>query len=299
MKNGLIIVNKEAGMSSQAVVNKIKKLLGVDKAGHTGTLDPMATGVLPVLIGRAVKASEFLLTSDKHYRATFRLGIQTDTEDITGKVISESENIPDESSVMEAINSMLGKSMQIPPMYSAIKIQGKKLYDLAREGKTVERESRPIEIFEIKGKKISENEYEIDVKCSKGTYIRTICADIGKKLGCGAVMTSLCRRSAAGYSTSWGHTLAQIEGVAEERREVFVLPIDKLFPDKKEIILPPFFARLARCGVPIYQKKIGTDIPKDEIVKLSDENGFFALGQAVSLDDGEAIKPIRQFDITP
>lgn len=297
MKNGLIIVNKEAGMSSQAVVSKVKRLFGVDKAGHTGTLDPMATGVLPVLIGRAVKASEFLLTSDKHYRATLRLGIETDTEDITGAVISSSDKIPSEREVLDAVNSMLGKSMQTPPMYSAIKVGGKKLYDLAREGKTVERESRAIEIFEITGKRLSDNEYEIDVKCSKGTYIRTLCSDIGKRLGCGATMTALRRMSAAGYSTSWGHTLSQIEAIAEDRREVLVIPTEKLFIDKKEIILPPFFARLARCGVPIYQKKIGVSVPMGEIVRFSDEKGFFALGEAMSSDEGDIIKPIRQFDI--
>ena len=297
MKNGLIIVNKEAGMSSQAVVSKVKRLFGVDKAGHTGTLDPMATGVLPVLIGRAVKASEFLLTSDKHYRATLRLGIETDTEDITGAVISSSDKIPSEREVLDAVNSMLGKSMQTPPMYSAIKVGGKKLYDLAREGKTVERDSRAIEIFEITGKRLSDNEYEIDVKCSKGTYIRTLCSDIGKRLGCGATMTALRRMSAAGYSTSWGHTLSQIEAIAEDRREVLVIPTEKLFIDKKEIILPPFFARLARCGVPIYQKKIGVSVPMGEIVRFSDEKGFFALGEAMSSDEGDIIKPIRQFDI--
>lgn len=297
MKNGLIIINKEAGMSSQAVVNRVKRLLSVDKAGHTGTLDPMATGVLPVLIGRAVKASEFLLSSDKHYRATLRLGIETDTEDITGKIISQSENIPSENEVFAAINSMLGKSMQTPPMYSAIKVGGKKLYDLAREGKTVERENRPIEIFMIEGKKISECEYEIEVKCSKGTYIRTLCADIGKRLGCGATMTSLCRRSAAGYSTSHGHTLSQIEAMAEEKREILVIPTEKLFSDKKEVKLSPFFSRLAKCGAPIYQKKIGISLPEGELVRLADEGGFFALGESMLLEDEEVIKPIRQFEI--
>ncbi len=297
MKNGLIIINKEAGMSSQAVVNRVKRLLCVDKAGHTGTLDPMATGVLPVLVGRGVKASEFLLTSDKHYGATLRLGIETDTEDITGTVISSSDKIPTEEESLEAINSMIGKSMQIPPMYSAIKVGGKKLYDLAREGKTIERESRPIEIFEILGKKINEREYGIDVKCSKGTYIRTLCADIGKKLGCGATMTSLCRMSAAGYPISAAHTLKEIEDMAENEREALIIPMDKIFPDMKNVILQPFFSRLARCGVSLYQKKIGTDIPEGEIVKLSDEKGFFALGQS-TVDDGEKmIKPIRQFDI--
>lgn len=297
MKNGLIIVNKEAGLSSQAVVNRVKRILGVDKAGHTGTLDPMATGVLPVLVGRGVKASEFLLTSDKHYRATLRLGIETDTEDITGEIISESDAIPNEDDVMLAIASMQGRSIQIPPMYSAIKIGGKKLYDLAREGKTVEREGRAIDIFEIIGKRLSDTEYEIEVKCSKGTYIRTLCSDIGKKLGCGATMTSLCRCSAAGYSLDVAKTLGEIEAASDEERKSLIIPTEKLFADKAEIVLAPFFARLARCGAPIYQRKIGTSFPVGEIVRISDEKGFFAIGEAVSLEDGEAIKPIRQFEI--
>lgn len=297
MKNGLIIINKETGISSQAVVNRVKRLLCVDKAGHTGTLDPMATGVLPVLVGRGVKVSEFLLTSDKHYRATLRLGIETDTEDITGEVISSSDKIPTENEVLEAINSMLGKSMQIPPMYSAIKIGGKKLCDLARDGKTVERESRPIEIFEITGKRIDEREYEIDVKCSKGTYIRTLCADIGKRLGCGATMTSLCRMSAAGYQISCARALSEIEAMEEGEREALIIPIDKIFPDKKEIVLPPFFSRLARCGVSLYQRKIGESLPEGEIVKLSDEKGFFALGQSTVADGEKMIKPIKQIII--
>ena len=297
MKNGLIIVNKEAGMSSQAVVNRVKRILGVDKAGHTGTLDPMATGVLPVLVGRGVKASEFLLTSDKHYVATLRLGIETDTEDTTGEIIARSDVIPKEEDVMLAIESMKGKSVQIPPMYSAIKIGGKKLYDLAREGKTVEREARPIEIFDIIGKRLSDSEYEIEVKCSKGTYIRTVCSDIGKRLGCGATMSSLCRCSAAGYSLDVAKTLGEIESASEEEKESLIIPIEKLFANKAEVLLAPFFSRLARCGAPIYQRKIGTAFPAGEIVRLSDEKGFFAIGEAVVLEDGEAIKPIRQFEI--
>jgi tRNA pseudouridine55 synthase len=135
MKSGVIILDKEEGITSQGAVNRVKRLFSADKAGHTGTLDPLATGVLPILVGRAVKASEFLLTGDKHYRATLLLGTVTDTEDVTGKVISESDDIPSENEVLNAVASMLGESMQTPPMYSAIKVGGKKLCDLAREEK--------------------------------------------------------------------------------------------------------------------------------------------------------------------
>ena len=297
MKSGVIILDKEEGITSQGAVNRLKRLIGTDKAGHTGTLDPLATGVLPILVGRAVKASEFLLTGDKHYRASFLLGKETDTEDITGNILSESDALPSESEVFEAVKSMLGESMQIPPMYSAIKVGGKKLCDLAREGKTIDRTPRPITVFEIIPSKISDREYTIDVKCSKGTYVRTLCADIGKKLGCGAVMTSLRRLSAAGFGIELSHTLSEIEAMTEEEREALIIPTEEIFSDRKAISLPPFFARLARCGVEIYLKKIGVTLPVGEQVRLRDESGFFALGEVREFESGLAIKPIRQFDV--
>ena len=166
---GVVIVNKEEGLTSQAVVNRVKRIFGVSKAGHTGTLDPLATGVLPVLLERGVKASEFMLTSDKHYVATLLLGVRTDTEDVTGEVISECDEIPTESEVLSAAESFVGKYMQTPPMYSALKVGGKKLCDLAREGKEIEREPREVYIHSLDVKKISEREYSLDVHCSKGT----------------------------------------------------------------------------------------------------------------------------------
>ena len=297
MKSGVVILNKEEGITSQGAVNRLKRLLGADKAGHTGTLDPLATGVLPILVGRAVKASEFLLTGDKHYRATFLLGVETDTEDITGLTVAECNDIPDGETVFAAVNSMLGDSMQIPPMYSAIKVGGKKLCDLAREGKTADREPRPITIFEITPRRLGEKEYEIDVRCSKGTYIRTLCADIGKKLGCGATMTTLKRLSAAGFGIENSHTLSEIEAMTDTEREELIIPTEEIFSDKRSVFLPPFFSRLARCGVEIYLKKIGMDIPLGEIVKIYDEKGFFALGEVRDFEGGRAVKPIRQFDV--
>lgn len=296
MKNGLIIIDKEEGMSSHTAVSRVKRLLGALKAGHTGTLDPMATGVLPVLIGRGVKASEYMLTSDKHYIARLLLGVTTDTEDVTGEILSRSDIIPSEEEVKSAICSMLGESMQTPPMYSALKVGGKKLCDLAREGKTVEREPRAIVIYSIESKKIGELEYELDVKCSKGTYIRTLCADIGKKLGTGGVMKALRRAEASGFSLDDAIKISELEMLTEEEREARVLPVETVFRTEKKVTLSPFFARLARCGVEIYLKKLGILLDMGERVTLFDENGFFALGEVRDYPDGAAIKPIKQFD---
>ena len=292
-KNGIIIINKEEGLSSFAVVNRVRRIMGADKAGHTGTLDPMATGVLPVLIGRAVKASEYMLTSDKHYIATLLLGITTDTEDVTGAVLTESDEIPDEASVLSAIDSMVGESEQTPPMYSALKVGGKKLCDLARRGEVVEREPRPITVYGINAKKLSDREYELDVRCSKGTYIRTLCADIGKKLGVGAVMKSLVRAEASGFTLDDAVTLGELEKMSEEEREKRIVPIEYIFRNERRVTLDPFFARLAKCGVEIYLKKIGITAKLGERFAMYDDE-FFAVGEVREFDEGTAIKPIKQ-----
>ncbi len=295
MKSGVIIINKEGGISSFSAVSRVKRLLGAKKAGHTGTLDPLATGVLPVLIERGVKASEYMLTSDKHYSATLLLGITTDTEDITGSILTKCDTLPDEEQVMAAILSMRGTSMQVPPMYSALKVGGKKLYEIARAGGEVEREAREITVYDISAKKLSASEYMIDVHCSKGTYIRTLCADIGKALGCGGVMKTLTRTEASGFPLSAAHTLAELEGMCAEEREALVYPVEYIFKDFRTITLPPFFSRLARCGVEIYLKKAGISAELGERVTLFDDDGFFALGEVRLFDGGLAIKPIKQF----
>lgn len=295
MKNGVIIINKEEGLTSQAVVNRVKRLLSLDKAGHTGTLDPMATGVLPVLVNRGVKASEFMLTADKHYGATLLLGITTDTEDVTGNVLTRSENIPSEEQVLEAIRGFVGEYLQTPPMYSALKVGGKKLYELAREGVEIERSARAVTIHSIEARKLSEMEYYIDVKCSKGTYIRTLCKDIGDRLGCGGTMKTLERCEASGFTLEDGITLGELEALSPDEREARVLPVENIFADKRMVNLAPFFARLARAGQEIYLKKIGLSLNIGEIVRISDDEGFFAIGEVREFEGGRAIKPIRQF----
>ncbi len=293
--SGLIIINKGEGISSQGAVSRVKRLLGAEKAGHTGTLDPLATGVLPVLVGRAVKASEFMLTADKHYGATLLLGITTDTEDVTGNVLSEWGEIPNEAKVREAAARLTGRIMQTPPMYSALKVGGKKLYELAREGVTVERAAREVTVHSISVERLSEREYFLDVRCSKGTYIRTLCADIGALLGCGGVMKTLTRLTASGYSLSEAHTLEELEALSLEERRALLLPTEDVFKGLAEVRLSDFFSRLAHSGLEIYQYKIKTDYPIGERVRLADRDGFFAVGEVREYPDGSAIKPIRQF----
>ena len=297
MKSGIVVLKKEEGITSQGAVNRVKRLFSADKAGHTGTLDPLATGVLPVLIGRAVKASEYMLTSDKYYRATLKLGITTDTEDITGATLTESDSIPDENTVLKAISEFVGEIMQTPPMYSALKVGGKKLCDLARDGIEIERAARAVTVHSIVAKKIDPSRYTLDVHCSKGTYIRTLCADIGKRLGCGGVMETLERTRASVFTLEDAHTLSEIETMSEDERAELVIPVERVFGKLEIVRLQPFFARLAKCGLEIYLSKIGLDLDEGTRVRIYDTDGFFALGEVRSFDTGLAIKPIKQFNL--
>ena len=292
---GLVIVNKEEGITSQGVVNRVKRIFGVKKAGHTGTLDPMATGVLPVLVGRGVKASEFMLTSGKHYGATLLLGVTTDTEDVTGTVLSECEVTLSEDEVLDAISRFVGEIMQTPPMYSALKVGGQKLCDLARKGETIEREARPITVYSIKPQRINDREYYLDVVCSKGTYIRTLCADIGKALGVGGTMKTLERLSASGYTIDEARTLTELEKMTPDEREALVLPVEDVFRKYESLTLSDFFSRRAHAGQEIYLHKIGKSFPVGTVLRISDQNGFFAVGEVREFEEGLAIKPIRQF----
>lgn len=293
--SGLALVNKEAGMTSQTVVTRLRHMLGVAKAGHTGTLDPMAQGVLPVLLGRAVKASEFLLTGDKHYSAVLLLGTETDTEDVTGRVLATNTQIPGADAVRAVAATFVGERLQVPPMYSAIRVGGRRLMELAREGKTVEREARPITVFSLDVTPLSEKTYRLDVVCSKGTYIRTLCADIGRALGCGGCMQALTRTEAAGYPLARALTLGEWESMGEEARRAAIIPTEELFSGCEAVRLSPFFARLAHNGLPIYLKKIGRAYPLGTRLRLLDEDGFFALGEVREEEEGAAVRPIRQF----
>ena len=292
-KSGIVLLEKEAGMTSHTAVRRLARLFGVEKAGHTGTLDPMATGVLPVLIGRGVKASEYLTEGDKHYIATLRLGLTTDTEDITGTTLRVSDRLPDEAEVLAALQAFRGEILQTPPMYSALKVGGHKLMDLARRGVTVEREPRPITVHRLTAEKLSESDYRLDVVCSKGTYIRTLCADIGAALGVGGVMASLCRAEAAGFPLSACHTLAAYEAMPEEKRDAAVIPTEALFTCLPALYFPPFFARLAENGQRVDEKKLGASYPEKTRLRLVDDAGFFALGEITPEGSVRVLKLFR------
>lgn len=297
--SGLLIVNKHKGVTSHDIVNKIRRLYGTKRVGHTGTLDPLATGVLVVLVGRAAKAAEYLVADTKRYRAELRFGIESDSEDITGNITATYDTIPKENDVLEAVREFAGNIKQIPPMYSAIKVGGKKLVDLAREGVVVERQAREVTVFEISAAPTdTSSDYVLDVFCSSGTYIRTLCADIGKRLGSGAVMTELERREAGGFSIEDSHTVEEIEALDEKERFDLLVPTEKLFSSLEEVRLPMFYEKLSRNGCEIYQKKIKTSFSIGKRVRMLTESGeFYALGEVREYEDGTAIKAIKLFDL--
>lgn len=294
--SGVVLLNKPAGFTSHDCVNKMRRLYNTKKVGHTGTLDPMATGVLPILIGRAAKASDFLMAENKRYLAGLRLGLTTDTEDTTGETLTLSDKIPSEDEVRRVCAEFVGDIMQVPPMYSALKVDGKKLVDLAREGKVIEREARPITIHSIEVKRgDSSSDYILDVRCSKGTYIRTLCADIGGRLACGGAMSSLARLASGDFAVDSCVTLDELERMSENERAALVKPTESLFSDLPKIKLPPFFEKLSRDGNEIYQKKIGTAFRPGQRVTLWGKDGFFALGEVREYPDGSAVKVIKLF----
>ena len=298
--SGILIVNKHVGVTSHDIVGKIRRLYGTRRVGHTGTLDPLASGVLVILIGRAAKAAEYLVADTKEYRARLRLGFTTDTEDVTGEVLTKAETLPSPNQVQAVMGSFTGEILQIPPMYSALKKDGQKLCDLARKGVTVERQARPVTIHRLCCTPTSQAEdYILDVHCSSGTYIRTLCADIGQALGCGGVMAELERRKTGGFSLEESYTVAQLEEMSPEQRQSCLIPTERLFDTLEAVYLPEFFERLCRSGCEIYQKKLHTNLPLGQRVRLCDQAGrFFALGEIREYPDGSAIKAIKLFDLT-
>lgn len=236
--NGIINVYKEAGFTSFDVVAKLRGILKQKKIGHTGTLDPDAVGVLPVCLGSATKLCDMLTDKRKEYIAEFVLGKVTDTQDISGTVLEEKAVTCTEEEVREAIASFVGNYEQLPPMYSAIKVDGKRLYELARQGKEVERKARPVTLFEIEILHMELPLVSVRVLCSKGTYIRTLCHDIGASLGCGAVMTSLKRTASGQFNLDAAHTLAEIEALRDNGElDSVVIPVDKVFMELPAIVI--------------------------------------------------------------
>ena len=230
--DGILVIRKEKGYTSHDVVAKLRGILHMKKIGHTGTLDPAAEGVLPVALGKGTRLVELLTEKEKTYEAVLRLGVSTDTQDMTGAVLSEKPVTVTEEEVREAVGSFVGEQLQIPPMYSALKVNGKKLYELAREGKSIERKPRPVVFYEIRILDMELPLVRISVTCSKGTYIRTLCNDIGEKLGCGGAMEELLRTRSGNFTLEESMTLSQVEeAVARiarigEERDSFPFDID-------------------------------------------------------------------------
>jgi tRNA pseudouridine55 synthase len=295
--DGILLVDKPAGMTSHDVVWKVRKLFGTKKVGHTGTLDPMATGVLVVLLGRAAKACEYVSHDEKAYEATLRLGLTTDTEDVTGAVLTTSDTIPTPAEVKAVLPSFRGEILQIPPMYSALKVNGRKLCDIARAGETVEREARPVTVKFLEcAPTDSPADYRLTVRVSGGTYIRTLCADIGSALGCGGVMASLRRTEAGGFSISDCVTLDALEDMEPAERLSLLRPVEELFSDHPSLDLPDFYRGLCRNGCEIYLKKLGAHFPVGTRLRLRDACGtFFALGEVMEFDEGPAVKAVKLF----
>lgn len=275
---GFIILDKPEGITSFIGGAIVRRVTGEKKTGHTGTLDPMATGVLPVAVGgNAPRFIELLPSHDKGYRASFKLGTTTDTLDITGTVLSTCDKIPDENEVKKAISHFQGAIEQLPPMYSAIKKDGKRLYELARQGIEVEREKRIVTIYNCDFVSFENGEYTIDVKCSKGTYIRSLISDIGEMLGCGAVMTALRRTLSNGFSIEEAHTEEELKNAEDVSQ--FIIPVDKALGAYPEIKVSEAQAKRFRNGGELDAQRLHTKLSPSFYRVYSPDNVFLGLGE--------------------
>ena len=272
--DGILVIDKPIGATSHDMVSFTRRLFGIKKVGHTGTLDPMATGVLPVCIGKATKAADMLTASDKGYTAQMVLGMTTDTLDAEGEILSEQPVTVTREEFENAIMSFVGEIEQIPPMFSAIKKGGKKLYELAREGITVERKPRQVRIFKIEIHEIDMENYTatFSVFCSKGTYIRTLCEDIGMKLGCGGYMNTLRRIKSANFTLDNCYTRQELVAMKDAGTlQDAVIPVDKIFEDYKIVKLDAFLSAKAKNGVKIRRK----GLTQGDFYRIYGEDGEF------------------------
>lgn len=257
--NGILCVNKPQDFTSFDVVAKLRGILKIKRLGHGGTLDPMATGVLPVFVGSATKACDIMPDNTKSYRAGFRFGAVSDTQDIWGEVRSFSDTAVSRDMAEAALPAFMGRIMQLPPMYSAVQVNGQRLYDLARQGIEVEREPREVEISSLVIEEYDEQKREgvMSIACGKGTYIRTIISDIGEKLGCGGIMTSLVRTSSGGFTLADCHTIEEIQAAKDEGRiEELIMPVERVFEKLPKLRLGEAQTRMYRNGVKLDLSRI-------------------------------------------
>ena len=287
---GILPVKKPEGWTSFDVIAKLRGVLRIKRLGHSGTLDPMATGVLPVFVGRATKACDIIPDRRKVYTAGFQLGVSTDTLDSTGKTLKTSDKAVTRADLECAKSSFVGDIMQVPPMYSAIKVNGKKLYELARRGGEVARKARPVTIEELTVLGETDGDYVLRVRCSKGTYIRTLCHDIGAALGCGGVMSALRRTEVGGYRVGDAHTMDALCALPREAAQRLLLPVDSLWPDAPRITVDARSERLARCGNPF-----ALGVP-DGTYRIYAASGEFLLLAQVT--DGTAVTIKSFFEVS-
>lgn len=285
--NGIMLIDKPCDWTSHDVVGKLRGILHERRIGHSGTLDPMATGLLVVFVGRATRAVEFAEADSKEYIAGLRLGISTDTQDITGNTLKSSNSLPSKAELEQALSAFKGEISQIPPMYSAIKVGGRKLYELARRGESVERKPRRVTIdkLDIIGEK--EGNYVLDVVCSKGTYIRTLCNDIGDTLGCGGCMSSLRRVKAGAFSIEKAHTIDEIQAAADNGGlDEIIIPVDRLFSAYPELTVRDTAEKKLRNG-----NVIKLAAPNGTYRVYTETGGFLLLGEVAD----NKLKTIKSF----
>lgn len=276
--NGILNILKPKGITSHDVVYRVRRALGIKKVGHTGTLDPDVTGVLPICIGKGTKVSGILTDSSKKYEATVKLGFKTDTQDITGKLLAKSDKKAVTSEILSAVTSFVGEIEQIPPMYSAVKVNGRKLYELARKGIEVERKPRKITIHSIEVSDVNEHKqtFKMEVFCSKGTYIRTLCNDIGEKLGTYAVMESLVRTKSSIFTIDNSITLDELAQYAQNGTiESCLTPIDAVFFSYKSLTVEDDDDFRVRNGNYLKVSRYGLTPCKNEIYKIYNKRGLF------------------------
>jgi len=288
--NGVIVINKDKGFTSHDVVNVIRKIYSIRKVGHTGTLDPDATGVLPVCIGKGTKLADMLTFSDKSYIARVRLGLTTDTQDISGQVLTESKVNVSEAELLGAVSEYTGEIEQVPPMYSALKVNGQKLCDLARKGVEVERKPRKINIYSAEVSSFDGVEFNLSVHCSKGTYIRTLCHDIGQHLGCGAVMTELQRTQSSCFTLDNAYTLSELKSMSEDELRLALMPIDSVFADYEALYIDDNVRKRLCNGALCYVKA------QEGVYRVYGRDGaFLCIGEVKSDGSKNILKSQKSF----
>ncbi len=289
--DGIVILDKAIGISSNRALQEVKRIYDAQKAGHTGSLDPLATGVLPLCLGEATKVSQFLLDSDKKYRTRIKLGVRTDSGDCEGNVLESCADFQiSQLQVEEALAPFRGEIEQVPPMYSALKVNGVPLYKMARKGQTIEREARQITVYSIELTAFEGDELELEIACSKGTYIRTIADDLGQALGCGAHIIALRRTQAGAFTEADCVTTEQLKEESESGGlsviDGHLIPMDKAIADLPEVILPSITASFIKNGQPVLVRHL----PEEGLVRLYEEERFIGIG---CIDDDGKVAPRR------